>query len=98
MEVNHQTGELGSINQHNLGLDFRHILNRVGGESAGRDEDALLRALAVQGPDKFLYLGATNAAIPFLGLDVDYVRDPIPSIPSSPALPIASPASLRDPP
>ena len=60
--VDHELRELLSVDQNHLGLDTAGELRGRRGERGRRDEDALPRALSMQGPDEFLDLRPTVLA------------------------------------
>ena len=74
VEVHHELGELGSVDQDDFAVDPAGVLARVGGEAGSGDENALARTLALKSADELLDLGSSYRRLPALGLDEDDVE------------------------
>jgi len=72
--VNHELGQRFAINEHDLGVNARDVVHRLGGEIGCADEESLLCALSRQCADEFLYLWPSDGVLPSLRLNVDCIE------------------------
>lgn len=74
IEVNHEIGQSLAIDENHLRADARCVVDRIGRVDGRRDEQALLCALALEGPNKLLNLRPTYRTLPAFGLNENRVE------------------------